>query len=295
MALRRAIRDIEPDLVISFLTKINAIALAATLFLKIPVIVSERNNPLMQPAHWLWRVTLWLLYSRARAIICQTRASVVCIPKYCRSRIRIIANPVWPIDRRPVRHGEPMRIAAVGRLERQKGFDVLISAFADVATEFPDCGLHLWGQGPLRDELADQARQLAIENRVQFRGVSSTPGAWIEEVDIFVLSSRFEGFPNVLAEAMAAGLPVVATRCDFGPPDLVREGESGLLVHPESAPALANAIKKLLADTGLRQKLSEAAPEVAEKFAPWRIEAQWKSVIAEVLGLGAGLQGSSAS
>ncbi len=283
LSLRRAIAETKPDVVISFLRKVNTMTLAAMLGQKARVIISERNNPRMQPAHWLWRGASALLYSRAHAIICQTRASEICIPRYHRPRVRVIPNPVVPIGTRPKPEGMPIRIAAVGRLERQKGFDLLIDAYAEVAAEFPNCVLNIWGEGPLRRELEAQVHARNIEDRVVFRGLSSRPGGWIEEADMFVLSSRFEGFPNVLSEAMAAGLPVIATRCDFGPAELIRDGENGLLVEPESPRALARALQLLLANPDLRRQLSAAAPEVKERFAPAGVWAQWQAVVEEAL------------
>src|SRR3989337_2116886 len=107
------------------------------------------------------------------------------------------------------------RIVAVGRLEHQKGFDLLLHAFARIAPEWPEASLTIFGEGPLRGMLEEQVKQQNIFGRAFFPGVSKTPGSWIQCANIFVLSSRFEGFPNVLVEAMTAGLPVVAFDCPW--------------------------------------------------------------------------------
>jgi glycosyltransferase involved in cell wall biosynthesis len=277
VALRRFLKQRRPDLVVSFLTKINALTLLATIGLPIPTIVAERNNPERQPAHPLWRYTIKRLYRRAGAIVCQTHASRRCIPADCRSRIWVIANPVAAPDM-PAPEPRPRTIVGVGRLEAQKGFDVLIDAFALVAGRHRAWRLDVWGTGPDAPSLQDRAAAHDLGDRVSFRGLSDRPGGWIGETGIFVLSSRYEGFPNVLGEAMAAALPVIATDCDFGPAELVRDGTNGLLVGSENPAALAIALDRLIADDGLRQRLGGAAARVVDRFAGRRIAAEWTAL-----------------
>ena len=283
MALRKTLKRLSPDITISFLTKINTLTLAASLGLETKVIVAERNNPQMQRAHWVWPKALRVLYRRADAIICQTAASRVCIPSQYRDRIRVIPNPVQAMAKATQPSSRPHRIAAVGRLERQKGFDTLLDAFGMVAEEFPGYELDIWGTGPERDALTAQADQVGIARRVNLRGLSTRPGGWIEDTGVFVLSSRFEGFPNVLGEAMAAGLPVVATQCDFGPSELVQDGETGLLVPPEDPAAMAAALRKILGDDDLRNRLAKNAPEVTRRFSPEMVEANWREAVVDLL------------
>src|SRR3546814_10544152 len=105
-------------------------------------------------------------------------------------------------------------MAAVGRLVPQKGFDRLLDAFSRIATDHPDWTLVIWGEGPDRAALEEQRRRLGLDGRVEMPGVSKQPGVWIEQSDLFILSSRFEGWGLVLGEAMAAGLPVISFDCD---------------------------------------------------------------------------------
>lgn len=283
VALRRALADGEPDLVMSFLTKINVLTLAATVGMPVPVIVAERNNPERQPAHWLWKVALRRLYRRATAIVCQTQASTRCVPDSCRDQVRVIANPVMePQAAGPVSETAHC-ITGVGRLEAQKGFDLLIDAFARIAGHYPGWTLDLWGIGPENHALRAQAQIHGIGGRVRLRGLSDHPGGWIAETGVFVLSSRYEGFPNVLGEAMAAGLPVIATDCAFGPAEMIDDGVNGLLVAAEDCGALADALDRMLRDAALRKRLAAAAPGVAEKFAPARVAAAWDDVLGSAL------------
>jgi len=281
LALRSALREISPDVAIGFLTKINTILLAATIGMKLPVLVAERNNPQLQPAHPVWKHSLQRLYRRASGIICQTKASMVCIPEDCHDRVTVIPNPVSaPFARSAsIREGEQRKISSVGRLERQKGFDILIEAFARIAGDAPGWDLDIWGEGPEQASLAALAEKLGVAGRVHLRGLSSRPGGWIEETDLFVLASRFEGFPNVLGEAMAAGMPVISADCDFGPAELVRNEETGLLVPVEDAGALADALRRMIGDDALRARMAAAAPEVAVTYSSERVADAWRGAI----------------
>ncbi|MEZ5680524.1 MAG: glycosyltransferase family 4 protein [Erythrobacter sp.] len=280
--LRRLLRKSRPDLVVSFLTKNNLLALIATTGLSIPVICCERNNPERQDKHPAWNAMLAIAYRRAKLIICQTEAVKRCFSPAVRDRLRVIPNPVsaWPQSRTTA---HPLRIVAVGRLTEQKGFDVLLDAFAGLGKNADGWRLDIFGEGPLRGELEAQVARLGVNDRVHLMGNSETPGAWIEEAEIFVLSSRYEGFPNVLGEAMAAGLPAIATNCDFGPAEMVEHGKSGLLVAPEDPEALAMALRQCMEDSELRDRLGKQAQRAIRAFAPAQVLSQWDAVLAEAL------------
>lgn len=281
-ALRAALHAEAPDVAVSFLTKINVLTLAATVGTSIPVIAAERNNPERQGAHILWRFTITGLYHRAAAIVCQTTASLRCIPPRVRQRVVVIPNPVAASPFEPERTSPP-RLVAVGRLTEQKGFDLAIEAFARVATRHPNWRLDMWGEGPWYSALQDRINELGLQNRVMLRGLSRSPGSWIADASAFILPSRYEGFPNVLAEAMAAGLPVAATNCDFGPAELITPEETGLLVAPDDVDALAQGIDRLLSDAALRTKLGRAASLSVKRFEPARVFALWDHLLLDVL------------
>ena len=279
--LRRILAADRPDVLVSLLTKINAIALAATVGTGIPVIACERNNPERQDAHPAWNAALAFLYQRAAAIICQTRGSIRCLPRSMRARALVIPNPIVAY---PSMGGQQpsSRLVAVGRLTRQKGYDLLIEAFARISSDHPSWSLDIWGDGEDRAALQDRIDRLGLGNRVTLRGLSATPGGWLEEASALVLSSRYEGFPNVLGEAMAAGLPVVATACDFGPAELIDHGRTGLLAAPDDIESLAAALDRLMADDALRARLGAAARAAMTRYAPDKILARWDIAFAEV-------------
>ena len=279
-ALRAALKRERPDIAIGFLTKINALLLAAAIGISIPLLVSERNNPSKQGAHPAWNRALRLLYRRADAIICQTAASVACLPAKVRGRVRVIANPIMPPEATPAASDSAIgKLVAVGRLTEQKGFDLLIDAFARIAGRHPGWTLDIWGEGGEREALEEAIAAHGLAGRVRLPGVSVRPGGWAEGASAFVLSSRYEGFPNVLGEAMALGLPSLAFACDFGPSELVDDSRNGLLVRAGDVAALADGLDRLLGDAPLRARLGAAARSVAVRLGLDRIAGQWDSVI----------------
>ncbi|WP_022683565.1 glycosyltransferase family 4 protein [Sphingobium bisphenolivorans] len=278
LTLRRTIAGLAPDIVISFLTKINVIALAATIGMPVPVIISERNNMARQPMHFLWRKAAATLFPRARAIVLQTAASAAMLPAGARRKAVVIGNPITRFPWTPAGLAAT-RLTAVGRLTDQKGFDTLIDAFARVAPHHPGWALDIWGEGP--DEAALRARigDQGLGGRVRLAGLSERPAQWIESSSIFILSSRYEGFPNVLGEAMAAALPVIATDCAFGPAELVQHGENGLLVPVDDPAALGGAMLRLIENAELAIRLGASAAGVAEAYSPRAIAGRWDEVI----------------
>lgn len=281
-ALRRALRAADPELVLSFLTRTNILALLAARGLDRPVIVSERNNPERQRFGPVWTWLRARTYPHADCLVTMTERALAALPPAERPRSRVIPNPVMlPEGWRPRRDGRT--IAAVGRLVGQKGFDLLLRAFAQVAPAHPDWRLVIWGEGEERAALERQRVELGLEGRVELPGITARPGEWVETADLFVLSSRFEGWGIVVAEAMAAGLPVVSFDCPFGPREMIRDGVDGLLVPDQDVAALAAALDRALGDPSLRARLAAAARVSAERFAPARVMAGWDSVVADVV------------
>jgi glycosyltransferase involved in cell wall biosynthesis len=280
-ALRRTLATLKPDFTISFLTKINVLTLLASLGTRRRIIVSERNNPRMQHASRWWTLLLGGLHWRADGIVMQTQASLDCLGRTARRRAFVIPNP---ISINPIR-GAPRDfhvLAAAGRLTEQKGFDLLIDAFALVAPRHPDWRLMIWGEGEDRPLLEKRIARHGLAGRISLCGNSRSPDEWVGQADAFVLSSRYEGFGNVLGEAMAGGLPVASFNCDFGPAEMIRPEEDGLLVPAGDVPALTIALGRLMGDAGLRERLGEAARLSARQYQPDVILRRWDEMLEQV-------------
>jgi glycosyltransferase involved in cell wall biosynthesis len=282
--LRQAIKVSHPDVVLSFIDKTNVLTLAASLGLGIPVIVSERNDPRYHDIGTVWARLRRLLYPQAMAVVVQTDGVRIWAERFLKSHmVHVIPNAVSVQD--VVRNGRTeikppgWRVAAMGRLQPQKGLDILLKAFAQCARKHSDWSLIIVGEGGERKRLEALAVELGIANRVSMPGRMHYPWRTLCGTDLFVLSSNYEGFPNVLLEAMACGLPAISTDCPSGPREIIRDGVDGLLVSPNDVPALAGAMDRLMADPTERQRFGARAPEVIERFSRDKIMSLWDEVV----------------
>jgi glycosyltransferase involved in cell wall biosynthesis len=281
--IRDCLKRIKPDLVISFLTKLNVLTLIGTLGKKWPVIVSERNNPELQRAHFAWKHLNHAFSHRASAIVMLTQRAAGRLSPRLRRRAEVIPNPCAPNPNFQFRPTMTKRVIAVGRLDHQKGFDLLIYAFRRTLASHPDATLTIFGEGVERATLEALIARLKLQGSVRLFGTTKSPGAWIELGDILVMPSRHEGFSNVLLEAMVAGIPSIAADCDFGPSEIIPDSQSGILVPTEDVGALAEAMTNLLADRELQERLSHNAVLVTGRFTEQRILAQWDQLIDRIV------------
>lgn len=286
--LRKAIRASTPDVVLSFMDRTSVVTLLATQGLGIPVIASEQNNPYATQIGQMWEALRWLTYHRAARVAVQSERLINYFPPGVRRRIRVMPNPVsLPPGRAQAepggQHGAAHTILALGRLVKQKGFDYLLTAFAQVAHRHPQWSLEIWGEGELRPQLEQLRDQLGLHDRAQLPGITPEPLAIMRRADLFVLSSRHEGFPTVLTEALATGLPVIAFDCLSGPREIIRDGVDGVLVPDGDVAALAATMDRLMTDKQARLALAARAPDVLERFSMERVMGMWETLINEVV------------
>lgn len=282
-SLRAGIRRSEPETVISFIDTANVLALLATRGLKAPVIVSERSDPAHFPTGRATRILRRILYPLADAVIVQTEGAARFFGAGMKGRLHVIPNPVLPgPGETPALTCSQRRIVALGRLSKEKGFDLLIEAFSEVAPKWPGWSLEIWGEGPGRAELDQLIRSKGMRDQVRLPGWTPSPHQVLRGAALFVLPSRVEGFPNALCEAMAAGVTVLAADCPSGPRDIIRDGVDGLLVSAGDAIALARAIDRLLGDEKLRMRLAGEAPNVVSRFGLARVLGLWDGVLDRV-------------
>ncbi|MDP9436001.1 MAG: glycosyltransferase family 4 protein, partial [Actinomycetota bacterium] len=173
-------------------------------------------------------------------------------------------------------------VVAAGRLTRQKGFDLLVRAFAEVAARRPDWQLRIFGEGAEQEALQRAIRDLGLTGSVWLMGRTAQVPDEMARASLYALSSRFEGFGMVIIEAMSAGLPVVAFDCPRGPADIVTHGQDGLLVPAEDVGALAQALLRLIEDDDLRQTMASAARSTAQDYAMDRLGRLWESLLGDL-------------
>jgi glycosyltransferase involved in cell wall biosynthesis len=203
------------------------------------------------------------------------------LPETLQHRATVIPNPCSPIGtpRTEPPKGAGVHLVAVGRLDHQKGFDLLLQAFAKIRHRHSGLRLTIFGEGSERASLEALSARLGIDDAVSLPGLTARPGAWIEAGDIMVLSSRYEGFPNVVAEATVSGLPVVSFDCPYGPRELIADGENGLLVPEGNVDALAEAISRLANDPELRRKMRAGALLNRARLSETAVMRLWDRVI----------------
>ena len=269
VCIRRQIRLVRPHAIVSFTDKTNVLTLLAGLGSGVPVIISERVDPRMLPIGSPWKELRSLLYRKADAIVMQSLE----LREWARNfvsdtAVHVIPNPVNPTITKSKAARQPSSdpsIIAMGRLTRQKGFDLLLEAFRQCREDHPEWSLVVIGEGEERSRLEALSIELGLKDHVRFPGLVQHPWKIFAQSDLFVLSSRFEGFPNVLLEAMACGLAVIATDCPSGPREIIRDGVDGVLVAPDDPKALAAAIDRLMEDDDEGRIGTESSPSSPTK------------------------------
>jgi glycosyltransferase involved in cell wall biosynthesis len=266
-ALARHFHRTRPKAILSALTHMNLATIAATRLSGsgARLVVSERNqiSAKAREARDVWQQLVYravpMAYRAADQVVAVSGGVAADLARFGRlpdGKIRVIHNPVFdpnievmsqaPSDHPFFQAGGPPIIVAAGRLHRQKGFDILLRAFAMARAQI-DCRLVILGDGPERERLSAQAEASGLGYDIDMPGFCANPFALMARAGAFVLSSRWEGFPNALVEAMACGAPVIATDCPSGPREILQGGSIAPLVPVEDADALARALVATLA------------------------------------------------
>ncbi len=279
MAVRALFKKLKPDIVISFLTEINCVALLAAAGTGIPVIVSERSDPYHYPEVRLWRVMRRLVYPFSHMLVCQTAHAASFFPYLLRKTV--IYNPVSVAESKAPAPVQGAYILGVGRHSAEKGFDLLMEAHALAYKDAPDLKLVLVGDGPDSEKLMTLSKSLGTESNVVFAGAQKDLAPYYKHAVAFVLPSRFEGMPNALLEAMAYGCPVIVTPQFKAAGEIVEDGRSGIILRSVTAGEMAHHILDLYGNLVWRDTLSVSAMENINRFSPEKIYKQWLDLLRE--------------
>ncbi|MEN4919576.1 glycosyltransferase family 4 protein [Achromobacter spanius] len=285
-ALRRVIKSFRPDIVLGMMTTASVLSVLASAGLGGRVIATEHTHPPSQTLSGFWQRLRRLTYPRAARVVALTRGTADWLDHHVPgSRLAVIPNPVhFPLPRAepilaPVSGDGRKRLLAVGRLHADKGFDLLIQAYARLAPSHPDWDLVILGEGGERQALETQVREAGLQSRVSMPGRAGNVGDWYDSAHLYVLTSRFEGLSNTLLESMASGLAAVSFDCDTGPREIVRDGIDGVLVRPNGdVAALCKALDAVMSDDNGRARMARAATDVRDRFSAARVLQKWQEI-----------------
>lgn len=284
--LRRIFKELQADVVLSTIGKNNFMALLSNAFLPTKVVVSVVAEPTEEYPGRLMRFLAKTLFYFADGIVLQTTDAMKFFPKGIRKKSVILKNSLNPVFVRPRYEGTRRQdIVAVGRTDENKNHRMAIRAFLQIAADFPDSRLILYGEGPLRETLQKEVREKGMEERILLPGAVTDVADRIEKAYAFLLTSFTEGMPNTLIEAMSLGLPCISTDCPCGGPrDLIEDGRNGLLVSVDDDKAMAKRLKELLSDPDKADKMGREAARLQEDYRPDRVNAAWEAYFAGIVG-----------
>lgn len=283
--LHRIWKEEKPDLVLSCVGKNNFMAIVTTMFTKTKAVVSVVGEAGEEYPNRLMKTLANLLFPFASGVILQTERSKSFFSERISKTAVILPNSLNPLFiREPFRGEREKRIVSVGRLDANKNHEMMIRAFAGLADRYPDYTMTIYGEGELREHLQKLIVDLKLENRVFLPGVVPDVADKIEKASLFLLVSYSEGVSNALIEALALGLPSIATDVrSGGTRELIRDGENGLIIPAGDEEALKKAMDRLLSDREYARQLGEQARKIQKRLAPERVNRQWQEYFEKLL------------
>lgn len=280
--LRNLCNSLKPDILISFMQEPSFRAILATVGLPVKMIVSVRNDPNKEYGGAIGRIIGKYILPMADGCVFQTEQAKTWFPKRLQDKAAVIMNPVDDAFF-GVKREWPQHVVTVGKLGPQKNHAMLIEAFSMIASKYPDQKLLIYGAGEYEEMLRQQIQNLGLEDRVLLKGRTENVQDVLATAKIFSLPSDYEGMPNALMEALAAGVPSVSTDCPCGGPrTLIQDGENGLLVPVGDAKAMADAMDRLLGDAIAAERMGLKAKQSAELYHPEKIFCEWEEYINRV-------------
>ncbi len=279
--IRKHVKGTNPDAIISFIGRINALVLTALVGIKVPVLISERSDPHHDGRGALMLKYCDFIYRKASAIAFQTSYQQNCFSKAHKRHSYIIPNPICILPL-PEEGIDPMLVVTTGRLHPAKNHSLLISAMAIVKSAIPAARCEIYGDGDLQETLQSEINHLGLQEAVILAGKKSNVTDYVSKCSVFVMSSDYEGLSNSLMEAMMLGKICIST--DYpGVEDLVEDGKNGIIVPRGDSRRLANAIANALC-----HKYNAALGDNARKkmlgYDEKNILMKWDEVLMKIVG-----------
>jgi len=288
LKMRRVLKEVGPDVILAFQHGTFLSTRIYSLGQGFPIVAAEREAPArfehLKAGKWQWLI--YQSFRLAKNVTVQCESYRNDYPTYLRDKIVTISNPVFPAKRFAEPRGEVGKrtvLLSVGRLGYQKNQRVLIKAFAQVSDEFPDWDLLIAGEGGDREILEIEVKKLELEQRISLPGTVKDIENLYCTSHLSCLSARWEGFPNVIAESLSHGLPAVGFEGCAGTRDLIEDGVNGLLAASNgNADTLAQALRVLMANNTLREKMGKAGIESMKQYVPEKIFSRWEKFLTGV-------------
>lgn len=297
--LRRAIKEENPDMILSFCIKANYRATMATTGMKVPVITSVRSDPKIDYVGKKNEIVNKLFFNRAEGCVFQTEEAQSFFDEVLQKKSTIICNPVNEKFLKAKREKPAKKIVCVGRLVRSKNQMLLVKAFEQVLKKYPDYQLYFYGDGSndeckellidyvnkteIPQDTAD-GKKLSLKNVVHFMGISNCLEKEIADAAMFVLPSDYEGMPNALMEAMTLGLPSISTDCPCGGSRYwIEHKVNGQLFRVGDVKALTEAILYYIENPEEAEEMGRKAREKLQSATLDKVYAEWKKYMEQVM------------
>lgn len=281
--LRSILKKEEPDILIAFMQEPNFRAILATKGLKTKCLISVRNDPNREYAGKIGKFIGKRILPLADGCVFQTKEAQKWFPYKLQKKSKVILNEVSECFFN-VEHSPNNNIVAVGRLCEQKNHRMLIEAFSKIEKDFSEKKLLIYGTGSLKKELELLIEEKKLENKIFLMGTTNDVSQILKTAELFILSSDYEGMPNALLEALAVGVPCIATDCPCGGPKMLIEQEvNGILIPIKDTNQLTIEMRRVLSDKKLRERLGTNAKQKAKEYKPDVVFKQWEQFVKDIV------------
>lgn len=281
--LRKYIKEFQPDIIISFLPEPNFRAILASIGSNIPVVISVRNDPKREYASQIYYYLQKILYPFAKGIVFQTKDAQGWFPSHIQKKSEIILNQV---SRKffDIKRSTPQYYCAIGRLVQQKNYDLMLDGFSELVKKYPKEKLFIYGIGEELARLESWVRDNGLEKSIIFKGNTDNVPEVLSKAKALIMTSNFEGMPNVLLEAMAAGVPIISTDCPCGGPrTIIKNNKNGVLIPVGNREKLIKELLHIQEDEYFREGLGKQAKKDAELFSSEVVFGVWKDYLIKCL------------
>lgn len=280
--IRKTILKEKPDNIICFLPNPSVYTFISTLFTKFNkrVIFTVRANPNMETSK-LSRIHKFL-FNFVRRVITQNEGQKKCFSKKVQKRTIVIPNPMYDelFINDKLYSKEVQKIVSVGRLTSQKNYELAINAIEKIHNNYSSIKYYIYGEGPLKDKLQNMIQEKSLDNVIYLMGFEKDRNKIYGDKDIYLMTSKFEGMPNSLAEAMCMGIPSISTDCDFGPRDLIMNDDMGILLKDYEVDTLVNSLKSIFDNYSIYIEKAEIAKKVlTDNYSFDKIVSKWENII----------------